>query len=78
MPSALPRFVIRAPQENIDAWKAAAGGSANQWALDALDQAAGRPGSSRPARATRRLADECPRNRHHRLGVFCKECGAVG
>jgi hypothetical protein len=84
LPSALPRFTIRAPQEQIDAWKAAAAGrKVNEWAVDALDLVAGRPPVERvvgPAPLPKRAkmaAGECPNVRHHRPGAFCKTCGGV-
>lgn len=80
MPSALPKIVVRASQERIEAWQQAAGAdSMNAWAGRILDAAAGLgvlPQSAPPTASGNRLSDPCSRQRHHRLGVFCKECGA--
>lgn len=78
MPSALPRFVIRASQERIDAWKVAPSGeSTNEWAVRVLDEAAGSRTAVRPKPKRSASRAECPRVRHHRPGAFCKECGEV-
>jgi len=89
LPSALPRFVVRAEQERIDAWKQAANGrTVNAWAVQALDLVAGLPpgeeippavvGKPPLAKKPKMAAGECPNARHHRPGAFCKTCGGVG
>ncbi len=40
MPSAKPQISVRADREQIDRWKAVAGGSLNSWVVEVLDQAA--------------------------------------
>lgn len=81
MPSTRPRFVIRASQDQIDAWKSSGGSNVNEWAMAALDGASGfvssDEGQKREAVKPRARARECPNARHHRPHVFCKTCGIV-
>ena len=54
----------------------------NAWAGRVLDAAAGLApdGEEVPlavaATGRRKLSEPCSRERHHRPGMFCKECGA--
>ena len=86
MPSTLPRIVVRAKPEQVEAWRAAAGaGGVSAWAARTLDQAVARKQAQpvaveisdalRVEAARKPRRDECPRGRHHRAGVFCKGCG---
>jgi hypothetical protein len=83
LPSALPKIVVRASEERIAAWKAAAGDvGLSAWAAAALDHATGAEvvvvqpvtlkAQAKPKRA------ECPNARFHREGSFCKSCGDDG